>query len=178
MKDVLRKCLTAFNEIPNRKIKALNTTTYELCKEIQDCLNRSDAFTVGGWSAEDVIETARSYDEAQPLVLTEDQANEVLQHISRKADMSHGINWQTIEDGLTAWLKGKELVKTNESIEIPYDGADSDFVPLYRVNWCTKCQNTGIYERDVEGGEDSVAHAEQFHCDECEIGEQLSNSNR
>jgi hypothetical protein len=121
--SILQKCLTAFNEMPNRKIKSLdNYSTYELAAEIQRHLDTPEPVSVGGWCIADVKEYALEHENVQ---LTDQQADEILVGIGYSFDATIGINWDVIAQHIDNYLDGETQEPTGET--------DDDNETIWRI---------------------------------------------
>lgn len=99
-----------------------STTGWELVENtkiwLEELKNEEYNFTAFGFNCNDVIDYAAENmlnDNNDPLILSADDAIEVLNWMLDEADVSIGIDWQTIENGIESFLKhGKNAIRFNE----------------------------------------------------------------
>ena len=84
---------------------------------LADKIMALDGYTVGAWNATDVHTQANN----DGLKLTADEADQVLERVSRKWDATIGINWDLISLFITDVGVGKKLTK--KEINQVKDGA-------------------------------------------------------
>lgn len=86
--QLLKDCMYAFNEIPNRRL-GNGLKTYDLALRINDAIVHSKTTIALSWSIEDVLGCRDD--------LTTDQALEVLIFAESKHDATIGVNWEVLE---------------------------------------------------------------------------------